>query len=103
MGGSQNQESVEDSPTGTILADYTPKEEFGRQINKGPRTRRAWRQRRVGPPWLKIGNAIFDSNGLNLQTLQPSWGTALIIIVSTQPAYLPKTAVPVPPRTVSHG
>lgn len=52
-------EIEEGAATTQILTGYTPEDEFGRQINKGPRTLRAWRQRRVGPPWLKIGNAVF--------------------------------------------
>lgn len=63
MTSSQTPELGGDAGAAThILAGYTAEDQFGKQINKGLRTLRAWRQQRIGPPWIKIGNAIFYSD-----------------------------------------
>jgi hypothetical protein len=47
----------------SLLADYYTEDQLAAELKTktgtgGIRTPRAWRERRVGPPWAKIGRAI---------------------------------------------
>ena len=57
----------------SILAGYKPEAEVDEEIKKSVRTLQIWRQRREGPPWVRIGNTIFysEDGGRNwLKTLE---------------------------------
>jgi hypothetical protein len=42
----------------SILADYILEPDLAADLKKSQRTLQAWRQRRQGPPWTKIGETI---------------------------------------------
>jgi hypothetical protein len=42
-----------------LLADYLPERSFARQINQKLRTLWSWRTKGIGPPWVKIGKAVY--------------------------------------------
>lgn len=42
-------------PSG-LLSAYASEQEVADTLGKDRRTLRLWRQRRIGPPWVKIGN-----------------------------------------------
>jgi hypothetical protein len=55
-----------------LLADYLPERDAAEELRQSLRTLRSWRQKRVGPSWIKVGKLIFyGRNGLN------SWLTSL--------------------------
>lgn len=42
-----------------LLVGYIPETEFAAELGITVRTARQWRQRREGPPFVRIGTAIF--------------------------------------------
>jgi hypothetical protein len=65
----------------TILTDHRTEKELAKQLNDRTgtgceRTLRKWRQRRIGPPWVKIGRVVLYPNDgfeqwLRAQVQQP--------------------------------
>lgn len=56
-----------------ILAGYLSEAELAEQLHKSVRTLRVWRQRREGPPWIKLGGDVMyaeDSTRAWLKSLE---------------------------------
>ena len=48
----------------SLFADYATEDELSSELKKGKRTLRQWRQRRTGPPFVKVENLIlYPRNG----------------------------------------
>jgi hypothetical protein len=44
-----------------LLSDYLPERDAAEELRQSLRTLRSWRQKRIGPNWVKIGKLIFYS------------------------------------------
>jgi hypothetical protein len=53
-----------------LLADYLPERDAAKELRQSLRTLRAWRERGVGPGWLKIGRRVFYGRGTIMSWVQ---------------------------------
>jgi hypothetical protein len=44
-----------------LLGDYLPERDAAEELRQSLRTLRSWRQKRIGPGWVKIGKLVFYS------------------------------------------
>jgi hypothetical protein len=46
-----------------VLGDYLAERDAAEELKQSLRTLRSWRQKRIGPSWIKVGKLIFYSRG----------------------------------------
>ena len=44
-----------------VLGDYLAERDAAEELKQSLRTLRSWRQKRIGPSWIKVGKLIFYS------------------------------------------